>query len=70
LVSKVTSVTINYYQGFEKLAGRWLESRPLIFFQQSAGWKAKNPAERWLEPLQHPLAVSSKRWLEKFLSTV
>ena len=27
------------HQGFEKLAGRWLETRPLIFF----------PAPRWLE---------------------
>ena len=57
-------------QGFEKLAGRWLEFRPLIFFQQRAGWKGENPAARWLEPVQHPLAVSSKRWLEKILSAV
>jgi hypothetical protein len=57
-------------QGFKKLAGRWLETSPLFFFQQRAGWKVESPAARWLEPVQHPLAVSSKRWLEKILSAV
>jgi len=36
--------TMDHSQGFEKFAGRWLESRPLIFFQQRAGWSFSLPA--------------------------